>query len=104
MKIGSDRFAAEWFPALAICVGEAHRLNGLEGTLPPAGRHRIRDAYLAAGGDPGRAATAPSQIIAVLCRMFPDWMHGPARRRVAEEEEEEEEMAMAARRGISLRS
>ncbi len=95
MEIGAERFGAKWSASLAICVGEAYRLNGAEGTLPAEGWQRIRDAYLAAGGDPTTVETTPNQIIAVLCRMFPDWMHGPARRRL-----EREEKALAAERQV----
>lgn len=69
-----------WPREIVVAVGQAYRQNGAEGTREPAGWHRIRDAYLAAGGDPETAATTPNQIIAALCRVHPEWMHGPARR------------------------
>ena len=69
-----------WPRALVVAVGQAYRQNGAEGTLEPAGWHRIRDAYLAAGGDPATVATTPDKIISTLYRVHPDWMHGPARR------------------------
>ncbi len=69
-----------WPRAVVVAVGQAYRQNGAEGTPEPAGWQRIRDAYLAAGGDPETAATTPNKIIATLCRVYPDWMHGPSRR------------------------
>jgi hypothetical protein len=75
-----------WPRDLVLAVGQAHRQNGAEGTLEPAGWHRIRDAYLAAGGDPETGASTPDKILAALCRVHPDWMHGPARRRLEREE------------------
>ncbi|WP_198374026.1 hypothetical protein [Neoroseomonas rubea] len=71
-----------WPRALVLAVGRAYRQNGAEGTREPAGWYRIRDVYVAAGGDPETAATTPNKIIATLCRVHPDWMHGPARRRL----------------------
>lgn len=74
-----------WPRALVVAVGQAYRQNGAEGALEPFGWHRIRDAYLAAGGDPETAATTPNTIIATLCRVHPDWMHGPAKSRLERE-------------------
>lgn len=71
-----------WPRALVLAVGQAYRQNGAEGTPEPAAWFRIRDAYLAAGGDPDTAATTPNRIIATLCRVHPDWMNAPIRRRL----------------------
>ncbi|MBP0463096.1 hypothetical protein J5Y09_04165 [Roseomonas sp. PWR1] len=98
MSVRTFHTLETWPRELVLAVGQAYRQNGAEGTLEPAGWHRIRDAYLAAGGDPETVATTPNKIIAVLCRVHPDWMHGPTRRRVAEEEA----MALAARRRTPL--
>jgi len=67
-----------WPRPLVVAVGQTYRQNGAEGTPEPAAWFRIRAAYLAAGGDPDTAATTPNRIIATLCRVHPDWMHGPA--------------------------
>lgn len=67
-----------WPKPLVRAVGRAYRQNGAEGTREPAGWQRIRDAYLAAGGDPATAATTPNQIIATLARVHPEWLHETA--------------------------
>lgn len=74
-----------WPRVLLVAVGQAYRQNGAEGAREPDAWYRIRDAYLAAGGDPETAATTPNTIIATLCRVHPDWMHGPVRRRLQRE-------------------
>lgn len=59
---------------LAFQVAEAHRQSRAENMSELVAWRFIRDAYLAAGGDPATVATEPDRVIAVLCRMYPDWM------------------------------
>ncbi|MBP0465194.1 hypothetical protein J5Y09_14810 [Roseomonas sp. PWR1] len=67
-----------WDKRLVRAVGRAYRQNGAEGTLEPQAWFRIRDAYLAAGGDPAIAATEPNVILATLARVYPAWLHETA--------------------------